>query len=150
MNISCNRKQRRAFKREKEDCSRPSPTTDKPLFVLRVSSLFSFSGALLHAHMFNDHPRSRDHRPLNAHPHAFEQLQKRLRECKQANVDLAREISKVGVRIFLLVLNRISHVRTIYDVYFESLPFSLSHSHRYEANRKTLEISRTARLCPNP
>ena len=100
--------------------------------------------------MFNDHPRSRDHRPLNAHPRAFEQLQTRLRECKQANVDLAREISKVGVRIFLLVLNRISHVRTIYDVYFESLPFSLSHSHRYEANRKTLEISRTARLCPNP
>ena len=78
--------------------------------------------------MFNDHPRSRDHRPLNAHPRAFEQLQKRLRECKQANVDLAREISKVGVRIFLLVLNRISHVRTIYDVYFESLPFSLSFS----------------------
>ena len=150
--MSCNRKQRRAFKREKEDCSRPSPTTDKPLFVLRVSSLFSFSGALLHAHMFNDHPRSRDHRPLNAHPRAFEQLQKRLRECKQANVDLAREISKVGVRIFLLLFAAASLMCALCVMFtlnrFPSL--FLSHSHRYEANRKTLEISRTARLCPNP
>jgi len=48
--------------------------------------------------MYDDRP------PSSKQPRYYstEQLQKKLKECKEANVDLAREISKVGATFFAL------------------------------------------------
>jgi hypothetical protein len=48
--------------------------------------------------MYDDRPPSSKQPRYNS----LEQLQKKLKECKEANVDLAREISKVGATFFAL------------------------------------------------
>ena len=129
-----------------------SPTTDERASC--PSCFFTFFllwCTITRAHVQRPSSISRSS-SLKTHPRAFEQLQKRLRECKQANVDLAREILKGWcLRIFLLLFAAASSMCALCVMFtLNRFPSLLSHSHRYEANRKTLEISRTARLCPNP